>query len=71
MRRDVRGERRGSKVLSVLNTRHLLFLEATYQAKLKILHVIAVRFSKTHSQLSERDVLALSVLIQRLAHLWD
>ena len=39
-----------------LNTRHLFFLEATCQAKLKILNVIAVCFSKTHSQPSERDI---------------
>lgn len=43
-----------------LNTRYLLLLEATCQAKLKILNVIGVCFSKTHSQPSVRDFQALS-----------
>lgn len=38
------------------NTTHLFFLEAICQAKLKILNVIAVCFSKTHSQPSARDI---------------
>lgn len=48
---------RDTACASELRIQHISsFLEATCQAKLKILNVIAVCFSKTHSQPSARDI---------------